>query len=221
MYLLAVVALLSPWPFSAHPPWAYNWEGYTVWRWSTFWEAPSGPALEIWAPTDGLMTDSGQGPLVGLPVALGIAVGGLNVEAMRVPVSLLAAAAVPLLWLLGRRVVGTGPATLAALLLATSPVFLFYGRTATLVGVSLVPLLLMTLVLVQVLQAKPDEGWRWDREGLLAAVLALGIYCLRAGASPLAAHRHPPHPGRVAEPCPPRRAAPRGWCLRPRRCRSA
>ena len=95
---------------------------------------------------------------------------------MRVPVSLLAAVAVPLLWLLGRRVVGTGPATLAALLLATSPVFLFYGRTATLVGVSLVPLLLMTLVLVRVLQAEPDDGWRWSREGLLAVVLTLGIY---------------------------------------------
>ena len=64
LYLLAVIALLSPWPFSAHPPWAYNWEGYTVWRWSTYWGAPSGPTLEIWAPTNGLMTDSGQGPLV-------------------------------------------------------------------------------------------------------------------------------------------------------------
>ncbi|MGH2614330.1 MAG: hypothetical protein ACRDJC_03755, partial [Thermomicrobiales bacterium] len=34
-YLLAVAALLLPWPFGAHPDWAYNWEGYTAWRWTT------------------------------------------------------------------------------------------------------------------------------------------------------------------------------------------
>ena len=153
LYLLAVGALLMPWPFSAHPDWAYNWEGYTAWRWATYWEPPTGPAFEIWAPTDGLMTDSGQGPLVGLPVAIGIALAGVGLDAMRVPVALLAAVAVPLVWLLGRRIFGPGPATLAALLLATSPVFLLYGRTATLVGASLPPLLLFALALVRVLDA--------------------------------------------------------------------
>jgi 4-amino-4-deoxy-L-arabinose transferase-like glycosyltransferase len=176
LYLLAAAALLLPWPFGAHPPWAYNWEGYTVWRWATFWEPPAGPAVGIWAPTDGLMTESGQGPLVGLPVTIGVALAGFTLAAMRVPVTLLAAAAVPLLWLLGRRVVGDGAATLAALLLATSPVFLLYGRTATLVGVSMVPLLLMALALVRALAVGAGEGWRWRREGLLAASLLLGVY---------------------------------------------
>jgi hypothetical protein len=176
LYLLAASALLMPWPFGAHPDWAYNWEGYTAWRWATYWEPPTGPVVEIWEPTDGLMTDSGQGPLVGLPVAIGIALAGVGLGAMRVPVALLAAVSVPVLWLLGRRILGPGPATLAALLLATSPVFLLYGRTATLVGASLLPLLLSALALVRVLDADPDDGWRWRREGLLAASLLLGIY---------------------------------------------
>ena len=176
LYLLATGLLLMPWPFGAHPDWAYNWEGYTAWRWATYWEPPTGPAFEIWAPTDGLMTDSGQGPLVGLPVTIGIALAGIGLEAMRVPVAILAAVSVPVLWLLGRRLFGPGPATLAALLLATSPVFLLYGRTATLVGASLPPLLLSALALMRVLDAGPDDGWRWRREGFLAGSLVLGIY---------------------------------------------
>jgi 4-amino-4-deoxy-L-arabinose transferase-like glycosyltransferase len=165
-----------PWPFGTHPDWAYNWEGYTALRWTTYWEPPTGPTFEIWAPTDGLMTDSGQGPLVGLPVTIGMALAGGGLEAMRVPAALLAAVSVPVLWLLGRRIFGTGPATVAALLLATSPVFLLYGRTATLVGASLVPLLLSALALVRVLDAGADARWRWRREGLLAGSLLLGIY---------------------------------------------
>ncbi len=94
----------------------------------------------------------------------------------RVPVALLAASSIPLLWLLGRRVVGAGPATFAALLLALSPAFLFYGRTATLVGVSLAPLLLTALALARVLDGSLADGWRWRREGLLAGSLLLGIY---------------------------------------------
>jgi hypothetical protein len=173
LYLLAAAALLLPWPFGAHPAWAYNWEGYTAWRWQTYWERPS---LAILAPSDGLMTDSGQGPLVGLPVTVGIALAGFDLDAMRVPVTLLAATCIPLLWLLGRRVMGAGPATLAALFLALSPAFLFYGRTATLVGVSLAPLLLTALALARVLDPIVADGWRWRREGLLAGSLLLGIY---------------------------------------------
>ena len=176
LYALALLAILAPTPFGSHPPWAYNWEGYAAWRWETFWTAPAGPTLQILAPTDGLMTDSGQGPLIGLPVALGVALSGFDLHAMRVPVEVLAALSVPLLWLLGRRVVGTGPGTLAALLLAVSPAFLFYGRTATLVGASLVPLLLSALALARVLEPGLPHRWLWRREGALAASMLLGIY---------------------------------------------
>jgi hypothetical protein len=175
LYLVASLALLAPWPFGAHPAWAYNWEDYAAWRWASYWEAPAGPNLAILAPTDGLMTDSGRGPLTGLPISIGVALFGFGIEAMRLPVALVAAAAPPLLWLIGRRLVGAGPATFAALLLALSPPFLVYGRTATLVGVSLVPLLVTALALARVLDPSADSRWRWQREGLLVVSLLLGI----------------------------------------------
>lgn len=174
LYALALLLLVLPAPFGQPPPWAYNWEGYTAWRWLTFWAAPE-LTLGILAPTDGLMTDSGQGPLLGLPLTLSILVNGFTLEALRLPAMLLSALAVPLLWLCGRRVIGPAPALLAATLLAVSPVFLFYGRTATLVGVSLLPLLLTTLALLRVLDAPVRAGWSWRREGVLVATMLLGL----------------------------------------------
>lgn len=174
LYALALVLLVLPVPFGQHPPWAYNWEGYTAWRWLTFWGAPEF-TLGFLAPTDGLMTDSGQGPLLGLPLTISILLNGFTLEALRLPAMLISALAPPLLWLCGKRMIGPAPALLAAVLLATSSVFLFYGRTATLVGVSLFPLLLTVLALLRVLDAPLRSGWRWRREGALMATMLLGI----------------------------------------------
>ena len=165
-----------PWPFGAHPDWAYNWEGYTAWRWATYWEPPTGPAFEIWAPTDGLMTDSGQGPLVGLPVTIGIALAGVGLEAMRVPVAILAAVSVPVLWLLGRRLFGPGPATLAALLLATSPVFLLYGRTGNSGRCIAAAAAALGLGTDARTGRRPRRWLALAARGLLAGSLVLGIY---------------------------------------------
>ena len=174
LYALALVLLVLPVPFGHHPAWAYNWEGYTAWRWLTFWGAPE-LTLGILAPTDGLMTDSGQGPLLGLPLTISILVNGFTLEALRLPAMLMSALAPPLLWLCGKRMIGAAPALLAALLLAISPTFLFYGRTATLVGVSLLPLLLTVVALLRVLDAPLRSGWRWTREGALVATMLLGL----------------------------------------------
>ena len=174
LYALALVLLVLLAPFGQPPPWVYNWEGYTAWRWLTFWGAPE-LTLGVLAPTDGLMTDSGQGPLLGVPLTVSILLNGFTLEALRLPAMLMSALAVPLLWLCGRRMIGPAPALLAALLLAISPVFLFYGRTATLVGVSLLPLLLTVLALVRVLEAPPRSGWRWTREGALVGSTLLGL----------------------------------------------
>ncbi len=101
--LYALAALLLTVRIGEHPGFAYNWESYTAWRYFTFWEGPDRTVADVLALTDGLMTDSGQGPLVGLPVWVGFALGGVGLAAMRLPVALLAAGAVPLLWLVGRR----------------------------------------------------------------------------------------------------------------------
>ena len=174
--LYGLAALLLAVPGLGLPRFAYNWESYTAWRvfgGGTGTDRPGGAGL--FALTDGLMTDSGQGPLVGLPVRLGFALGGVGVTALRLPVALLAATAVPLLWLVGRRLVGPAAAGLAATFLALSPVFLLYGRTATLVGISVAPALLTVLALIEVLRAA--GGWRWVAWlAALQALLVAGAY---------------------------------------------
>lgn len=170
LYILGAAILLSP--LGNHPPFSYNWEQYTAWHVFSSWYDGFRPA-EVFAVTDGLMTDSGQGPLVGLPAWLGFRLLGPDIETMRMPVMLVAALAAPLLWLVGRRLVGRRAAGLAALMLAVSPVWLLYGRTATQVGISLVPMLLTVWVLLDVL----DDGPRWWRAvALLQIALVAGIY---------------------------------------------
>jgi hypothetical protein len=83
---------------------------------------------------------------------------------------LLAALAVPLLWLVARRMTTPWIATIAAALLAITPAFLLYARTATLVGISVAPALLTVYALLRVLQR--PSGWNW---GWLIALQALLI----------------------------------------------
>ena len=115
------------------------------------------------------MTDGGSSPWVVFPAWIAFGIGGPTLLAMRLPVALLAALAVPLLYLLTRKLYGKLPgadqrlkepvSVLAALLLAMSPVFMLYSRTATAVGLSIVPALLTILALLWVLE-RPDLWWR-------------------------------------------------------------
>lgn len=162
LYLGAAVLLLVR--LGSHPGFAYNWESYTAWEVFSFWDHPS---RTIFSLTDGLMTDSGNSPLIALPAWLSFRLFGIGLTQLRLPVVLIGAAAVPLTWLVGRRLVGRRPALLGAILLALSPVYLLYGRTATLVGISLTPALLTIYALVRVLQG--ERAWRW----LLALQLLL------------------------------------------------
>ncbi|MBA2521224.1 MAG: glycosyltransferase family 39 protein [Chloroflexia bacterium] len=173
LYALAAAALLVQ--IGEYPAFPYNWESYTAWHYFQSWAGPERPASAILALTDGLMTDSGRGPLIGLPVWLGFSLDQVGLAAMRWPVALVAALAAPLTWAVGRRLVPEPAAVLAALLLVVSPVFLLYGRTATLVGISLVPALLTMLVLVRVLES---SGRRWATAWLggLQACLIAGAY---------------------------------------------
>jgi 4-amino-4-deoxy-L-arabinose transferase-like glycosyltransferase len=167
LYLLSAAVLL--YRIGDWPPYAYNWETYTAWRFFKFWDRPS---PDIFRLTEGLMTDSGQSPLVALPVWLGFQAGGVSLTSMRVSVALVAALAVPLCWLVGRQLAGHRQGVLAAVLLALTPSFLLYGRSATLVGISLVPALAGIYVLVRYL-SRPDNP-RWL--AALQCLLLVGAY---------------------------------------------
>jgi hypothetical protein len=172
--LYACSAGLLLWRLPVDPPFPHNWEAYTAWQAATVWL--DGPDLAAaLRPTDGLMTNSGQGTLTGLPVWLGFALGGTGLGAMRVPLALVSAAAPPLLWLLARRLGPTPVAWLAAVLLALSPAWLLYGRTATIVAPSLVPLLLAGWALVGVLESASNRRATARRAVLLCGALAAGL----------------------------------------------
>ena len=166
LYALAAGLLLLH--LDSHPGFPYNWEPATARGFFAFADRPS-PA--IFGVTEGLMTDSGDSPLLVLPAWLTTGALGVGLAALRLPAALLSAAAVPLLWWLGRRLSGPATGLLAALLLALSPVFLLYGRTATTVGLSLLPALATVAALHQVLR----------RPGRLRGILALqGLLLLDA-----------------------------------------
>lgn len=167
LYLVAVVLLLFE--IDRHPSYPYNWEPYTIWRMQA---SEGGSWTDLLAINDGLMTDSGRSPLIVVPVEIGRAFGLDGLAAIRVPIALLTGLAVPLLWIVGRRLVGHRPALLAAVLFGASPVFLTYGRTATTVGVSLVPTLLTIYVLSRLLA----EGWSWRWLIALQALLVASAY---------------------------------------------
>lgn len=154
LYLLAAALCLVQ--LGKHLPFAYNWESYTARDLFRFWDAPGGGIFTL---TNGLMTDSGRSPLVAFPAWLGLTAGGVSLTALRFPLALCSALAVPMLWFTGRRMAGPGPAALAAVLLALSPAFLLYARTATVVGPSGGLALATVLVLLRVVEQ--PRAWRW------------------------------------------------------------
>ncbi len=177
LYGLAVVLLIVG--LDTYPGYTINWENNTLLGLFPFVEQPSLAPFHL---HEGLMTDGGSSPWVVLPAWIAFGVSGASLLSMRLPVALLSALAVPLLYILTRKLYGKLPgadprlkepvSVLAALLLAMSPVFMLYSRTATAVGVSLVPALLTTLALLWVLE-RPDLWWR---VAALLGTLILGAY---------------------------------------------
>ncbi len=141
--LSAVLLLLT---MRHAPDYAFNWEEYTA---ADLLDVVDGQrsVLDTFRLTDGLMTDSGRLPFVVIPASLSFSVDEVSLTALRVPLALLSALAVPLTFLLGRSVAGPATGVLAAVLVALSPAFLVYGRTGTVVGLS-VPLALLTALLL-------------------------------------------------------------------------
>ncbi len=165
LYLIAFGVVLAG--IGSHPPFAYNWENYTLWQGFRFWDHPSLDPLDL---TDGLMTDSGRSWWVDLPVWLAFKIAGQSLTTLRIATGAIAAAAAPLTWILARRwiaaLLGSGEtarrvavwaAAIAALLLPVLPSWLLYARTATLVGLSLTPALLTVLLIDQL--RRLDDWW--------------------------------------------------------------
>lgn len=173
LYGVALCGLL--WRLGDDPAFPYNWESYTAWNYWSYWETTPSTA-QILTITDGLMTDSGWGPWIGLPAWLGFRLEGISLSALRWPVAVIAALTVPLTWEVGRRLLAPPAALVGALLQAASAVFVLYGRTATLVSISLVPALLTILALVGLLESSSQSqrslGWLVG----LQVCLVLGAY---------------------------------------------
>jgi 4-amino-4-deoxy-L-arabinose transferase-like glycosyltransferase len=156
--LYVFAAALLAWRLGTRPAGAYNWESYTLRGLIDFTHDPT---WDVFRLNDGLMTDSGRSATVVGPAWVGFKTFGQTLLGLRAPIMLISALSAPLAWLLGRRLHSDIVGVTAALLVATSPVFLLYGRTGTIVGMSVPAALLGMLVLWNCL--RPGEGawWRW------------------------------------------------------------
>lgn len=157
------------------PSFTYNWEHYTAFELFRFWDGDR-PLWEVFVLNDGLMTTSGTSPVIALPALLSWELLGVGLPAMRLATVLLAALAVPLLWLLARRLAGEGVALTSAVLLAISPSFLLYGRTATSVGLSVGFVLATAYALFQIIRPDPRTWVRFSWLGVFLAMLVVDAY---------------------------------------------
>lgn len=151
LYLVGLVVLFVS--FRHFPNYAYNWEQYSTWDLFQFLDG-SRPLSDTFAVNDGLMTNSGVLPVMTLPDLGVMHVFGVSFAALRVPMALVSALAVPLAYLLGRSLAGTGVGVLGALLVAWSPAFLVYGKTGTVVGSSVSFALLTAIALLHVVRSE-------------------------------------------------------------------
>jgi hypothetical protein len=87
-----------------------------------------------------------------------LAAAGHSEFALRFPAALAGALAVPVIYVLVRRLAGVRPALLAALLTATAPYLVWYGQEAKMYALLTV---LVPLTLWLALRAVERGGWRW------------------------------------------------------------
>lgn len=154
LYAMAVLPL--SYSLDARPPFLYNWEEYTVWRLMPRLQDPGGALLASLRLNDGLMTDSGLTPALMAPLLFLSLLFGPNLWALRLFPVAFSALAVPLTYLVGVETYGRRAGLLAAVFTATSACFALYARTATNVGISLVPTL-FTLWLLLRWQKRPSR----------------------------------------------------------------
>lgn len=117
---------------NTYPPTLYNWENYSVWN--IFQQRFNEPAISMtsyFQKTDGLMTESGFSPIVGLPIYLITEIFGYSLETLRIWPATLTLIGILVFFLFISKVFGKKISMIATILLSTSQAFLLYGRTAT------------------------------------------------------------------------------------------
>jgi dolichyl-phosphate-mannose-protein mannosyltransferase len=169
---VAAVALLA-WRIGSRPGFSYNWETYTLRDLFTFVAQPSRDVLRM---NDGLMTDSGRTASVVGPAWLGFKIFGQSWFGLRFPIVLISALAVPMTWVFGRRLYSDAVGITAALLVLTSQVFLLYGRTGTVVGMSIGPAVIGYLLLWMCVRENDRHWLRWLLLFQVALILNSYVY---------------------------------------------
>ena len=112
-----------------------------------------------------------NGPLFFLAMRPWLKIAGHSEFALRFPSALAGALAVPIVYVLVRRLAGSRPALVTALLAATAPYLVWYGQEAKMYALLTV---LVPLSLWLTVEAAQRGGWwRW---GLLYIVTSLGFY---------------------------------------------
>ena len=165
LYLAAVLAL--GWRIGGRPDFLYNWEPYTARGLIDFTNHPSRDVLRM---NQGLMTDSGVSAVVVGPAWLGFKMFGQTLLGMRLPIILISALAVPMTWLFGRKLFADPEGLAGALLVLSSQAFLLYGRTATVVGMS-IGIALAGYLLLWMCVRQSDDHWIWWLLALQGALI--------------------------------------------------
>ena len=127
--------------------------------WSAFWSAVM-ESEQIYAPVP---------PVFALALRLAALIGGRNAGAVRAVPFLASVAAVPLAYLLARRLAGRGAALVAAACFACWPAVVLHGRELKQYSVD-VALVLVLLLAVQAVLRRPDTVRAWTMYAIVAAL---------------------------------------------------
>ena len=100
-----------------------------------------------------------NGPLYNLLLALWIRLAGISETAVRFPSAVAGVAAIPLLYLLGRRLAGPATGLFAAGLLAISPYHVWYSQEAKMYAILVLLALGSTYCLVEALDSNRAAWW--------------------------------------------------------------
>lgn len=154
-FITIVSAVLLFYNLGQQPPTLYNWESYTVWK-ILDEQFLTQPKINHFQITDGLMTDSGISPVMYYPVRFLTSRFGSSLLMLRVWPAFLALCGVVMFFLFISKVFKPKLALISTLLLSSSQAFLLYGRTATIVGPTIVAEVATVIVLYYGLLFKPS-----------------------------------------------------------------